>query len=109
LVAINLKDDVKTDKSKLSEHISRLFRGNPEILKMHDQTKRKRPKSRVIRTIEEKHPWVLISQAAKESGLTDLLIRNSGITSRPFGTAYYIRPADLNAWINGDGEKGLAS
>lgn len=67
---------------------------------------RKRPKSTSIKTIEESAPWVLISQAAKESGLTALIIRNSGITLRPFGNADYIRPGDLNAWIIADGEEG---
>lgn len=60
---------------------------------------RKRPRSTSIKIIEECAPWVLISHAAKESGLTSPLIRNSGIELRPFGNADYVRPADLNAWI----------
>ena len=71
---------------------------------MLHQTARKRPKSPTIKTIEESAPWVLISQAAQESGLTDLLIRKSGITLRPFGNADYVRPTDLNAWILDDGK-----
>lgn len=62
-------------------------------------TPKKRPKSPTIKTIEESAPWVLISKAAKESGLSDLLIRDSGIKRRPFGNADYIRPGELNSWI----------
>ena len=72
---------------------------------MKTTTPRKRPKSPTIKTIEESAPWVLISRAAKESGLTDLLIRSSGITLRKFGIADYVRPLELNAWIIGDGGK----
>ena len=43
--------------------------------------------------------------AAEQSGLTELLIRKSGITLRKFGNAHYIKPGDLNAWII-DGGKG---
>lgn len=75
------------------------------MLKMHAQTARKRPKSPSIRLIEESAPWVLISKAAEDSGLTELLIRNSGIKLRKFGNADYIRPADLNAWILTDGKE----
>lgn len=75
------------------------------MLKMHAQTARKRPKSPSIRLIEESAPWVLISKAAKDSGLTELLIRNSGITLRKFGTADYIKPGDLNAWIIDGGKE----
>ena len=71
---------------------------------MLHQTARKRPKPPSIRLIEESAPWVLISQAAKDSGLTDLLIRNSGIYLRKFGNADYVRPKDLNAWILADGK-----
>lgn len=72
---------------------------------MKTSTPKKRPKSPTIKTIEESAPWVLISQAAEESGLTELLIRNAGITLRKFGNADYIRPPDLNAWILSDGGK----
>jgi len=72
---------------------------------MKNTSKRKRPKSPSIRLIEESAPWVRISIAAKESGLTVLLIRKTGITLRQFGNADYIRPLDLNTWINGDGGK----
>ncbi|MEI7910654.1 MAG: hypothetical protein WCK77_13540 [Verrucomicrobiota bacterium] len=73
---------------------------------MLEKTARKRPKSPSIRLIEESAPWVLISKAAQESGLTELLIRNTGITRRPFGNADYIRPTALNAWILADGKEG---
>ncbi len=76
------------------------------MLKMRAQTARKRPKSPSIRLIEESAPWVLISKAAKDSGLTDLLIRDSGLTLRPFGNAHYVRPTDLNNWILADGKEG---
>ncbi len=68
------------------------------------KTKTPRPKPPAIKPIKEDAPWVLISLAAAESGLTELLIRKSGVTLRKFGTADYVRPVELNAWINGDGE-----
>jgi hypothetical protein len=74
-------------------------------MEMLHQTARKRPKSTSIRLIEECAPWVLISKAAKDSGLTELLIRNSGIKLRKFGTADYIKPGDLNVWILADGKE----
>lgn len=45
---------------------------------------------------------MLISKASEKSGLTELLIRQSGVTRRKFGNADYIRPAELNAWILSD-------
>jgi len=65
-----------------------------------------RPKPAVINTISESAPWVLVSKASSESGLTENLIRNTGITLRPFGNADYIRPTALNAWILADGKEG---
>ncbi len=49
---------------------------------------------------------MLISKAANDSGLTELLIRKSGITLRKFGNADYIRPTELNAWILNGGKEG---
>ena len=72
---------------------------------MLHQTARKRPKSTSIKPIEESAPWVLISKAAGESGLTELLIRKSGVTLRKFGNADYVRPTDLNNWILADGKE----
>jgi hypothetical protein len=72
---------------------------------MKTTSPRKRPKSPSIRLIEESAPWVLISAAAEASGLTELQIRKSGIALRKFGNADYIKPDELNAWINGDGGK----
>lgn len=72
---------------------------------MHAKTTRRRPKSPSIRLIEESAPWVLISQAAKDSGLTDFLIRNSGTYLRKFGNTDYIKPGDLNAWILNGGKE----
>jgi len=68
------------------------------------QTPRKRPKSPVIQLVEENAPWMLISKAALDSGLTELLIRQSGIFLKKFGTADYICPTELNAWILKDGK-----
>lgn len=64
-----------------------------------------RPKPPSIQTIEASAPWVLISKAAEQSGLTELLIRKSGITLRKFGNADYIAPSGLNAWILNDGKE----
>jgi len=72
---------------------------------MKTTSTRKRPKSPYIDLIQEIAPWVLISKAAEESGLTELQIRNFGGTLRKFGNADYIMPEELNAWINGDGGK----
>jgi len=72
---------------------------------MKTTSTRKRPKSPYIDLIQEIAPWVLISKAAEESGLTELQIRNFGGTLRKFGNADYIKPKELNAWINGDGGK----
>lgn len=68
-------------------------------------TPKKRPKSPAIRPIDESAPWVLISKAAEESGLSEILIRKSAIGLRKFGNADYLRPGDLNSWINGDGKE----
>ena len=72
---------------------------------MLEETTLKRPKSPSIQPIKESAPWVLISKAAAESGLTDLLIRKSGVKLRKFGTADYVRPTELNAWILADGKE----
>jgi len=69
---------------------------------MKTTSPRKRPKSPSIRLIEESAPWVLISKAVEESGLTEQQIRNSGIKLRKFGTADYIKPGKLNDWILAD-------
>ncbi len=69
---------------------------------MKTTTPKKRPKPLEIRPIEEAAPWVLISKAADDSGLTELIIRNAAIKLRKFGNADYLRPQDLNAWILGD-------
>jgi hypothetical protein len=58
-----------------------------------------RPKSPAIHTIPEDAPWVLLSKAAADSGLTELLIRRENLPTRKFGNAHYIQPKDLNAWI----------
>jgi hypothetical protein len=75
------------------------------MLEMRDQSARKRPKSPTIRLIEASAPWVLISKAALDSGLTELLIRNAGLGLRKFGNADYVRPTELNAWILNDGKE----
>lgn len=72
---------------------------------MKTTSTRKRPKSLYIELIQEIAPWVLISQAAEESGLTELQIRNSGITLRKFGNADYVKPEELNAWIIDGGKE----
>ena len=72
---------------------------------MKTTSTRKRPKSPSIQPIEESAPWVLISKAAEKSGVTELLIRKSGLKVRKFGNADYIAPTSLNAWINADGEE----
>lgn len=92
----------------LGAFISRFFQENTEILKMLDQNTRKRPKSPSISLIELSAPWVLISVAAQQSGLTELLIRKSNVTLRKFGNADYVRPTDLNAWIVDGGKEGSA-
>lgn len=67
--------------------------------------KKTRPKSVEIKTVPESAPWILIAQAAEESGLTIHLIRRTGLPLRRFGNADYIAPKALNAWIlNGEGE-----
>ncbi len=65
-------------------------------------TTRTKPPS--IQTIEASAPWVLISKAATESGLTELLIRQAKVPRRRFGTADYVRPTELNTWILGGKE-----
>ena len=72
---------------------------------MQIRTKTTRPKSPTIETIPASAPWVLVSRAAKESGLTDLLIRKSGVPIRTFGNANYVRSDQLNAWILADGKE----
>ena len=72
---------------------------------MPEENAPKRPKSPSIQPINESAPWVLISVAAAESGLTDLLVRKSGVKLRKFGTADYLRPIELNSWIIGDGKE----
>jgi len=64
-----------------------------------------RPKPEYINTISESAPWVLLSKASQDTGLTELLIRKAQIPMRRFGTADYIKPGVLNAWII-DGGKG---
>ncbi len=51
------------------------------MIRVKNQITRKRPKSPYIQLIQEIAPWVLISKAAEESGLTELQIRNSGARS----------------------------
>lgn len=58
-----------------------------------------RPKAPIIRPIPEEAPWVLLSKAAKDSGLTELIIRRENFPTRKFGNAHYIRPEVLNSWI----------
>lgn len=53
----------------------------------------------MIQFAEECAPLVLLSKASLETGLTERQIRDSGIKLRRFGTADYIRPTELNAWI----------
>lgn len=66
--------------------------------------KKTRPKSAEIKTVPESAPWILIAQAAGESGLTIHLIRQAGLQLRRFGNADYVAPKTLNAWIlNGEG------
>lgn len=72
---------------------------------MDNKTKTTRPKPLTIHTIAESAPWVLVSHAAEESRLTELLIRKSGVALRKFGNADYVRPTELNAWILNDGEE----
>ena len=61
-----------------------------------------RPKALEIRAIPESAPWVLLSKAASDSGLTDRLIRQAGLPLRKFGTADYVAPSILNRWILGE-------
>ena len=68
---------------------------------MKPQITRKRPKSHSIQTIAESAPWVLLSKAAEESGLTELQIRQAKFEMKKFGNADFVRPTDLNAWILG--------
>ncbi len=72
---------------------------------MSDKHKKPRPKPRTIHTVPDKAPWMLISEASTESNLTDLNIRRSGLSFRKFGTAEYVRPSDLNKWIEGNGQE----
>ncbi len=53
----------------------------------------------MIQFAEECAPLVLISKASLETGLTERQIRDTGIDLRRIGTADYIRPTELNAWI----------
>jgi len=64
------------------------------------KTPQKRPKPPVIQLAEENAPWVIISKASSDTGLTELLIR--GIKIRRFGNADYVRPTALNSWILND-------
>ena len=73
---------------------------------MKPQITRKRPKSHSIQTIMESAPWVLVSKAAEESGLTELQIRQAKFEMKKFGNADFVRPADLNAWILGCEKEG---
>lgn len=68
-------------------------------MKAKSPNPRPRPKAPVIRTINESAPWVLLSKAAKESGLTMRLIRRANLPMRQFGNADYISPSALNSWI----------
>jgi hypothetical protein len=61
-----------------------------------------RPKSPIIQTIHVEAPWVLLSKAASDSGLSEKLIRRENLPMRRFGNADYIRPQDLNNWILGE-------
>lgn len=63
-----------------------------------------RPKSPTICTIPVDAPWVLLSKAAEQSGLTERLIRRENLPMRRFGNADYVRPHDLNNWILGEKE-----
>jgi len=65
-----------------------------------------RPKAPEIRTIPESAPWVLLSKAAAESGLTERLIRQAGLPTRKFGNALYIAPPTLNGWLLPAGTTG---
>jgi hypothetical protein len=65
---------------------------------------RPRPKAPVIRPITTDAPWVLLSKAVRDSGLTELLIRRENLPTRKFGNAHYIQPKDLNNWILGGKE-----
>lgn len=66
---------------------------------MKPQIIRKRPKSPSIQNITESAPWVLLSKAAEESGLTELQIRQAKFETKKFGNADFVRPTDVNAWI----------
>jgi len=71
---------------------------------MKTTSTRKRPKSPFIQLVKESTPWILVSEAAEESGLTEFLIRKSKVMVRKFGNADYVRPDELNAWILGKEE-----
>jgi len=73
-------------------------------MQAHAIPKQSRPKAPVIMTIQSDAPWVLLSKAAADSGLSERLIRAEGFPLRRFGTADYIAPQVLNRWIlNGEG------
>lgn len=65
----------------------------------------KRPKPPTIKTVDEIAPWILVAKASAETGLTELLIRKSGVRLRRFGNADYVRPRELNDWINDEGKE----
>jgi len=72
-------------------------------MQVHAIVKQPRPKAPVIKTIEADAPWVLLSKATADSGLSERLIRAEGLPLRRFGTADYISPQVLNRWIlNGE-------
>lgn len=58
-----------------------------------------RQKPAEITTVRESAPWILLTKAAEQSGLTVLLIRKAGLKLRRFGNADYVAPASLNAYI----------
>jgi len=58
-----------------------------------------RSKAAVIRTIPADAPWILLSRAAKQSGLTELRIRRAHLPIRRFGNTDCVAPSALNAWI----------
>lgn len=74
-------------------------------MQVHPIPKQSRPKAPVIQPIQTGAPWVLLSKAATDSGLSERLIRAEGLPLRRFGNADYIRPVDLNAWILADGKE----
>ncbi len=60
---------------------------------------RKRPST--ITTISPNAPWITVSAASHQSGVSQKVIRSAGLITRKFGNADYVSPQALNDWILG--------